>query len=387
MIPYGRQAIDEDDIRAVADVLRSDFLTQGGVVPQFEQELCTYTGARHAVAVNSATSALVLACRALGLGQDDIAWTSPITFVASANAILLCGAKVDFVDVDPETANICVEELAAKLEKAEEQDTLPKVLMVVHFAGQSCDMSAVEKLSRRYGFKIIEDASHAVGGTYHNRPVGSCVHSSVTVFSFHPVKNMTTGEGGCAFTNDSEIARTMFELRSHGVTRAEDRMTHASEGAWYYQQLDLGYNFRLTDFQAALGICQLEKLDGFVERRRMLAKQYDHLLEPLPVSPLKQQRDTLSGWHLYVIRLNLTNLQRSRREIFDFMRDNGVAVNVHYIPVHLQPYFKSLGFEAGDLPNAEHYYDEAITLPLYPGLSDDDQQRVIEVLKRALAQE
>lgn len=386
MIPYGRQTIDEDDIRAVADVLRSDFLTQGGIVPQFEQELCTYTGARHAVAVNSATSALVLACRALGLGQDDIAWTSPITFVASANAILLCGAKVDFVDVDPETANICVEELAAKLEKAEEQDTLPKVLMVVHFAGQSCDMSAVEKLSRRYGFNVIEDASHAVGGTYHNRPVGSCVHSSVTVFSFHPVKNMTTGEGGCAFTNDPEIARTMFELRSHGVTRAEDRMTHASEGAWYYQQLDLGYNFRLTDFQAALGICQLEKLDGFVERRRMLAKQYDHLLEPLPVSPLKQEPDTLSGWHLYVIRLNLTNLQRSRREIFDFMRDNGVAVNVHYIPVHLQPYFKSLGFEAGDLPNAEHYYDEAITLPLYPGLSDDDQQRVIEVLKQALAE-
>lgn len=386
MIPYGRQTIQEDDIRAVADVLRSDFLTQGGAVPQFEQALCNYTGARHAVAVNSATSALVLACRALGLGDNDIAWTSPITFVASANAILLCGAKVDFVDVDPQTANISIECLTDKLERAEAQGALPKVLMVVHFAGQSCDMSAVEKLSKKYGFEVIEDASHAVGGTYHNRPVGSCVHSSVCVFSFHPVKNMTTGEGGCAFTNDPEIAEKMLELRSHGVTRAEDRMTHESDGPWYYQQLDLGYNFRLTDFQAALGICQLAKLDGFVERRRMLAKQYDRLLEPLPVSPLKQEPGNLSGWHLYVIRLNLKKLKRSRREIFDFMRNNGIAVNVHYIPVHLQPYYRSLGFEAGDLPNAEDYYDEAITLPLFPGLSDDDQQQVVDVLKQALAQ-
>lgn len=381
MIPYGMQDISDEDIAAVVAVLKSPFLTQGPVVPEFEAAMATYVGAKHGVAVNSATSALHIACMALGLGAGDVLWTSPITFVASANCALYCGARVDFVDIDPLTFNISIDALQRKLEQAKAQGTLPKVLVCVHLCGQACDMRAIHQLSLIYGFKIIEDASHAVGARYLDHPVGNCRFSDITVFSFHPVKIITSAEGGMALTNDSQLARSMDLLRSHGITRNPAMMTQASEGPWYYQQVGLGFNYRMTELQAALGLSQMGRLDAYVAMRHALVKRYDEQLSVLPVSTPWQHPDGYSSFHLYVIRLAEGS---RRRQVFETMRDRGIGVNVHYIPVHTQPYFRSMGFALGDFPQAERYYAEAISLPLYPGLSEADQNHVIGSLREAL---
>ncbi len=381
MIPYGRQDINEADIAAVVEVLRSDFLTQGPAIERFEQAVAAYCGARHAVAVNSATSALHLACLALGLGPRDGLWTSPNTFVASANCGLYCGAKVDFVDIDPRTYNLCPNALAHKLEQAERAGRLPKVVVPVHFAGQPCDMPAIHALAQRYGFKILEDASHAIGGRYRGEPIGNGRYSDITVFSFHPVKIITTGEGGMALTNNPELAGRMTRLRTHGITRAPAEMTHEPDGPWYYQQIALGFNYRMTDLQAALGYSQFQRLDEFVARRHQLADHYDRLLADLPVVTPWQNPDAWSAFHLYVIRLDEARAGRSRRAVFEALRQRGIGVNVHYIPVHTQPYYQALGFTEGDYPEAERYYREAISLPLYPGLTDRVQQVVVEALQ------
>jgi len=381
MIPYGMQDISDEDIAAVVAVLKSPFLTQGPVVPEFEAAMATYVGAKHGVAVNSATSALHIACMALGLGAGDVLWTSPITFVASANCALYCGARVDFVDIDPRTFNISIDALQRKLEQAKAQGTLPKVLVCVHLCGQACDMRAIHQLSLIYGFKIIEDASHAVGARYLDHPVGNCRFSDITVFSFHPVKIITSAEGGMALTNDSQLARSMDLLRSHGITRNPAMMTQASEGPWYYQQVGLGFNYRMTELQAALGLSQMGRLDAYVAMRHALVKRYDEQLSVLPVSTPWQHPDGYSSFHLYVIRLAEGS---RRRQVFETMRDRGIGVNVHYIPVHTQPYFRSMGFALGDFPQAERYYAEAISLPLYPGLSEANQNHVIGSLREAL---
>ena len=381
MIPYGMQDISDEDIAAVVAVLKSPVLTQGPVVPEFEAAMAAYVGANHGVAVNSATSALHIACMALGLGAGDVLWTSPITFVASANCALYCGARVDFVDIDPLTFNISIDALQRKLEQAKAQGTLPKVLVCVHLCGQACDMRAIHQLSLIYGFKIIEDASHAVGARYLDHPVGNCRFSDITVFSFHPVKIITSAEGGMALTNDSQLARSMELLRSHGITRNPAMMTQASEGPWYYQQVGLGFNYRMTELQAALGLSQMGRLDAYVAMRHALVKRYDEQLSVLPVSTPWQHPDGYSSFHLYVIRLAEGS---RRRQVFETMRDRGIGVNVHYIPVHTQPYFRSMGFALGDFPQAERYYAEAISLPLYPGLSEADQNHVIGSLREAL---
>ncbi len=376
-IPYGRHEISEADIQAVEDVLRSDFLTQGPVVPAFEKSVADYCGAKHAVAVNSATSALHLACLALGVSSGDWVWTSPITFVASANCALYCGAQVDFVDIDPHTYNLSVQCLADKLALAEQQHRLPKVVIPVHLCGQSCDMVGIYILAQRYGFKIIEDASHAIGGKYQDQPIGNCSYSDITVFSFHPVKIITTGEGGMALTNDPQLANRMQLLRSHGITRDAKQMTHESEGPWYYQQIDLGYNYRITDIQAALGLSQMQKLDEFVAKRHLLANRYNRLLATLPVLLPWQHSDTFSSFHLYVIRLRLPEIAKTHREVFESLRANHIGVNLHYIPVYRQPYYELLGFKIGDCPEAEQYYAEVISLPLYPTLSEAQQDKII----------
>lgn len=384
MIPYGRQDINEDDIQAVVEVLRSDYLTQGPAVPAFEQALAGYCGARHAVAVNSATSALHVACLALDVGPGDRVWTSPITFVASANCALYCGAEVDFVDIDPHTYNMSPAALEQKLEGAERAGRLPKVVIPVHLCGQSCDMQALHDLSQRYGFKIIEDASHAIGGKYKNEPIGNCRYSDITVFSFHPVKIITTAEGGMALANDPALADRMALLRSHGITRDPAQMTHESDGPWYYQQIDLGYNYRMTELQAALGLSQMRRLDEFVTRRHAIAKRYDEQLASLPVTIPWQHPDCYSGLHLYVIRLRLDRISKSHRQVFDALRDRGIGVNLHYIPVHTQPYYQRMGFQAGDFPEAGRYYAEAISLPMYPRMGEPQQDQVIAVLTEAL---
>lgn len=384
MIPYGRQDITQADIDAVVEVLRSDFLTQGPMVPRFEQAVAAYAGAAHAVAVNSATSALHLACLALGLGPGDLLWTSPITFVASANCARYCGAEVDFVDIDPRTYNLCPQALEQKLIEAERKGRLPKVVVPVHLCGQPCDMAAIHALAQRYGFRIIEDASHAIGGHYRGEPVGNCRYSDITVFSFHPVKIITTAEGGMALTNDAALAEKMALLRSHGITREPEKMTHAPDGPWYYQQIDLGFNYRLTELQAALGLSQLERLDAYVERRAGLARQYNELLADLPVVTPWQHPDGASAWHLYVVRLQLPDQHLNHRQVFEALREQGVGANLHYIPVHLQPYYQAQGFRPGDFPLAETYYAEAISLPLYPTLSGPDQAAVVAALRRAL---
>lgn len=381
MIPYGRQEVVQSDIDAVVDVLQSDFLTQGPQVPKFEQAVAAYCGAKEAVAVNSATSALHIACLALGLGEGDWLWTSPNTFVASANCGLYCGASVDFVDIDPESYNLCPVALAQKLQQAEAEDRLPKVLMVVHFSGQPCDMQSISKLSECYGFRIIEDASHAIGARYEGESVGNGRFSDITVFSFHPVKIITAAEGGMAVTNDDDLAERMRLLRSHGVTRDEHLMTGEPDGPWYYQQVDLGFNYRLNDLQAALGLSQLERLDRYVEQRRSLAHRYNELLREVAVATPQRFSHVSSAWHLYVVRVP----EKSHRQVFERLRADGIGVNLHYIPVHTQPYYQKLGFKAGDFPNAEQYYREAISLPLYPTLSHEQQDQVVEVLKRALA--
>lgn len=385
MIPYGRQDISEADIQAVVDVLRSDFLTQGPAVPAFENAVAGYCGAQHAVAVNSATSALHIACLALDVGPGDLVWTSPITFVASANCALYCGAQVDFVDIDQHTYNLSVERLAEKLALAEQAGRLPKVVIPVHLCGQSCDMAGIHALAQRYGFKVIEDASHAIGARYRGERTGSSRYSDITVFSFHPVKIITTGEGGMALTNDAELARRMARLRSHGITREASEMTHAPDGPWYYQQTGLGYNYRMTDLQAALGLSQMRRLDEFVARRHAIAKRYDQLLASLPLDTPWQHPDSYSGLHLYVIRLKQADTRKPHREVFEAMVAAGVGVNLHYIPVYRHPYYERLGFKAGHCPEAERYYAEAISLPMYPGLTDQQQDQVFSALRAAVA--
>lgn len=380
MIPYGRQDISEDDIAAVVSVLRSDWITQGPAVPAFEQAIASYVGARHAVAVANGTAALHLACLALGLGPGDRLWTVPNTFVATANAGLYCGATVDFVDVDPKSYLMSVEALERKLADAAQSGRLPKIVAPVHFAGQSCDMRTIHALGERYGFRIIEDAAHAIGADYLGGKVGNGRYSDITVFSFHPVKIVTTGEGGALTTNDAALAARLAELRTHGITREPDRMKGPSEGAWYYEQVDLGLNYRLTDIQAALGTSQMKRLDAFVARRRQLAARYDQRLSNLPLIMPWQHPDGRSAYHLYPVQLRLDRLKASRREIFDSLRAAGIGVQVHYIPVHLQPYYRALGFKRGDFPEAEHYYAGAITLPLYATLTEAEQDTVIERL-------
>ncbi len=385
MIPYGRQDISDADIAAVVDVLRSDFITQGPAVPAFEQTVATYCGAAHAIAVNSATSALHIACLALGVGPGDIVWTSPITFVASANCALYCGATVDFVDVDSTTANISVDALREKLEAAKTNNTLPKVVIPVHLCGTSCDMRAIRALGDQYGFRIIEDASHAIGGRYLDEPIGSCRYSDITVFSFHPVKIITTGEGGMALTNDDQLAQVMNLLRSHGVTRDPALMTGESDGGWYYQQVTLGFNYRITDIQAALGTSQMTRIDEFVQRRHEIADWYDEYLVDLPVTALARPDDSYSALHLYVIQLELDDASRSHREVFDSLRAQGIGVNLHYIPVYAHPYYQQLGFKAGICPIAEAYYARAISIPMFLTLTRNDQAAVISALKQACA--
>lgn len=380
MIPYGRQDISQADIDAVVEVLKSDWLTQGPSVPRFEAAVAEYCGAAHAVAVNSATSALHIACLALGLGPGDRLWTTPITFVASANCARYCGAEVDFVDIDPDTCNLSVVALQAKLEQAERDGALPKIVVPVHFAGLSCDMAAIHALSRRYGFSVIEDASHAVGGRYLDQPVGSGNYSDVTIFSFHPVKIITTGEGGMALTRHADVAERMRNLRSHGIVR--DPAVQAEQGAWYYEQIELGFNYRLTDIQAALGLSQMQRLDQYVRARVRIAGSYDDWLADLPLKRPGRVAWAESAWHLYVIRLQDA---AARRSVFDGLRQAGIAVNVHYIPVYHHPDYRRFGFNPGHCPNAEDYYSRAITLPLYPTLSDKQQQFVVSKVREFLS--
>jgi UDP-4-amino-4,6-dideoxy-N-acetyl-beta-L-altrosamine transaminase len=382
MIPYGRQIISEADLTAVEAVLRSDYLTQGPAVPAFEQAVATRVRASHAIAVNSATSALHIACAALDLGPGDLLWTSPITFVASANCGRYCGADIDFVDIDPETFNICPDALASKLEHAAEAGRLPKLIVAVHMCGQSPDMVRIADLARVHGVRLIEDASHSIGADYLGQPVGNCAYSDITVFSFHPVKIITTAEGGMALTNDAVLAGRMQRLRSHGITRDPALMTHAPDGPWYYQQLDLGWNYRMTDMQAALGLSQMDQLDGFIARRRALAEAYDQLLADLPLRCPGRMEGAESSWHLYVIRLDDPVHHRAA---FEALRANGIGVNLHYIPVHLQPYYRALGFAPGDFPASEDYYARAISIPLHAGLTDGEQQTVFAALSDALA--
>jgi len=381
MIPYGRQEVSQDDIDAVVEVLRSDFLTQGPVVPKFEDAVANRVNAKHGIAVNSATSALHIACAALDLGPGDWLWTSPITFVASANCGRYCGAKIDFVDIDPDTFNMCPEALEAKLAEAKGQGKLPKVIVPVHMCGQSPDMVRISQLARRYGVRIVEDASHAIGAEYHGRPVGDCTYSDITVFSFHPVKIITTGEGGLATTNDPAFARRMAELRTHGITREPSRMTKDSEGPWYYQQIELGWNYRMTEMQGALGLSQMERLDEFICRRRELAAAYNECLSDLPILLPGSVEGSNSSWHLYVIRL--ADVDR-RREVFEALQAVGIGVNLHYIPVHLQPYYQRFGFKRGDFPASEDYYDRAISIPLHPGLEASDRRQIVDALHEAL---
>ncbi|OWW21317.1 UDP-4-amino-4,6-dideoxy-N-acetyl-beta-L-altrosamine transaminase [Noviherbaspirillum denitrificans] len=380
MIPYGRQDISDEDIRAVVDVLRSDWLTQGPAIEQFEKAVAQYCGAKYAVAVSNATAALHVACLAAGLGEGDVSWTSPNTFLASANCGLYCGARPGFVDIDPRTYNMDMAALEQKLQAAAQSGTLPKVIVPVHFSGQSCDMAALGELARRYALTVIEDASHAIGAYYRGKPVGSCAHSDMTVFSFHPVKIVTTGEGGMVLTNREDLYERLKLFRSHGMTREAHLMDKEPDGPWYYQQVALGFNYRMTDLQAALGCSQMLRLDAFVARRRALAARYDGLLAGLPLTLPWQHPDGASSFHLYVIRLQLDRIRKTHRQVFEGLRERGIGVNLHYIPVHTQPYYRQFGFKQGDFPVAEQYYREAISLPLFYGLTDADQDRVVEAL-------
>jgi UDP-4-amino-4,6-dideoxy-N-acetyl-beta-L-altrosamine transaminase len=384
MIPYGRQDITQADIDAVVSVLQSDFLTQGPMVPCFELAVASYCCAQHAIAVNSATSALHIACLALGLGPGDWLWTSPITFVASANCGLYCGAQVDFVDIDPRTYNLCPKALERKLISAEVAGRLPKIVVPVHLCGQPCDMHAIHALAMRFGFRIVEDASHAIGGTYKNEPIGNCRYSDITVFSFHPVKVITTAEGGMALTNDALLAERMALLRSHGITRDPSRMTHESDGPWYYQQVELGFNYRMTELQAALGVSQMERLNDYVACRHVLAGRYNELLSGLALTLPWQQADGYSGMHLYVVCLQLEKTGRTHLQIFEDLRYQGIGVNLHYIPVHTQPFYAKMGFKSGDFPEAERYYAAAISLPMYPLMTVIQQDAVVAALQKAL---
>ncbi|WP_207238962.1 UDP-4-amino-4,6-dideoxy-N-acetyl-beta-L-altrosamine transaminase [Pseudomonas sp. GW456-L15] len=383
-IPYGRQSISQADIDAVVQVLESPWLTQGPTIERFERGLAEYCQAEHAVAVCNATAALHIACLAAGLGQGDLLWTSPNTFVASANCARYCGARVDFVDIDPHTWNMDANLLAQKLEVAERSGTLPKVVVVVAFAGQSADMQAIAELSRRYGFILIEDAAHAVGASYLGRPVGCGAHAAMTIFSFHPVKIITSAEGGMVLTNNPEYAERMRRLRSHGITSDPGLMQVPDNGLWYYQQLELGFNYRMTDLHAALGLSQMARLDEFVARRRELATRYQELLADLPLTLPTLQEGADSAWHLYVVRLDLSRISLSQKQVFDALRAAGLGVNLHYIPVHLQPYYQEQGFAEGDFPQAERYFLEALSLPLFPELTDALQDEVVAHMRRIL---
>lgn len=384
IIPYGRQDITQADIDSVVAVLQSDFLTQGPVVPKFEQAVANYCGANHALAVNSATSGLHIACLALGLGPGDWLWTSPVTFVASANCALYCGAQIDFVDIDPRTYNMCPQALAHKLEQAEREGRLPKVLVPVHLCGQPCDMQAIHALAQRYGFRVIEDASHAIGGKYQGESIGNCRYSDITVFSFHPVKIITTAEGGMALTNSTELADKMALFRSHGITRDPSQMTRRTDGPWYYQQIELGYNYRMTELQAALGVSQMQRLNTYVARRHELASRYNQILQDLPITTPWQHPNSYSGLHLYVIRLQLDKIGKTHSEVFEGMREQGIGVNLHYIPIHTQPYFQRMGFKQGDFLQAERYYTEAISLPMFQTMTEAQQDAVFDALKWAI---
>lgn len=385
MIPYGKQDIQNTDISAVLEVLQSNFLTQGPSVPQFEQAVMQYCGASYAVAVNSATSALHIALMALDVGKGDIVWTSPNTFVASSNAALYCGATVDFVDIDLDTYNLSVTALTEKLEHAQKTGQLPKVVIPVHLTGQPCDMQAINELARNYGFKVVEDASHAIGGQYQDNPIGHCGFSDVTVFSFHPVKIVTTAEGGMAVTNQADLAQKMGLYRNHGITRDPSLMTHATDYPWYYQQITLGYNYRMNDLQAALGFSQMQRLRGYIYRRHEIAERYNNELKNLPLILPAQAAFSYSAYHLYVIRLDLEAIYPlTHSQVFQELRNRGILVNVHYIPVHTQPYYQKMGFSWGDFPHAETYYHSAISIPMYPTLTDAGQTQIIHALHEIL---
>ncbi len=382
MIPYGRQDINQDDIDAVEKILRSDFLTQGPAVPLFESTVGNFCGVEHAIAVNSATSALHIACLALGVTSGDYVWTSPITFVASANCALYCGASVDFVDIDPLTYNLSVEQLQIKLSHAERLGKLPKVVVAVHLSGQSCDMEGIFKLSQQYGFRIIEDASHAIGGRYDHQPIGNCRYSDITVFSFHPVKIITSGEGGMVVTNDPELASKMRLLRSHGITRDEAEMTHLVDGPWYYEQIQLGFNYRMTDIQAALGVSQMRRLPEFIETRNRIANKYNALLDECPIQLPYLAPNCYSSFHLYIIRID--SIKNNHKEFFENMRSSGIGINLHYIPVYRQPYYGGMGFSPSDFPESENYYAQAISLPIFSGLTDTQQEQVVKAVNYSL---
>ena len=384
MIYYGKQSINEADIQAVEEVLRSDFLTQGPDVERFERAVADYCGARYAVAVCNATSALHIACLAAGLGHGDILWTSPITFVASANCARYCGSDVDFVDIDEKTYNMSADCLEEKLRKAKLEGKLPKMVIPVHLAGQSCDMQRIHALAEEYGFAVTEDASHAVGADYLNTKVGSCAFSDMTVFSFHPVKIITTGEGGMVLTNREDLYEKLLLYRSHGITRNAADMTHEPDGPWYYQQIDLGFNYRMTDLQAALGCSQMDRLDTFVTRRRELVARYDAALQELPVKTPYVMEGANPSWHLYIVRAVLDQIGKTKQQIFEEMKEKGITLNLHYIPVHRQPYYERLGFRQGDFPESEKYYEEAFTLPLYYELTDGEQGEIIGAFKDVL---
>lgn len=382
MIPYGRQEITEEDISEVEKVLRSDFLTQGSVVPKFEKNVADYCSAKHAVAVNSATSALHVACLALNLGLNDYLWTCPNTFVASANCGVYCGAKIDFVDIDPKTYNMSTDALSIKLAKAEKLNKLPKIVIPVHFAGQPCDMEKIYELSKKYGFRIIEDASHAIGASYNNVKIGSCKFSDITIFSFHPVKIITTGEGGMALTNDKNLANHMRRLSTHGITKDKELMySRPNDEIWNYQQIELGFNYRLTDIQAALGLSQLNRLDEYVATRHKIAKFYNSEFSTLNIQLPSQSPNIYSSYHLYPIRIRNNLTPQTQRQIYDALWKKDIAVNLLYIPVHRQPYYENLGFKLGDFPEAEQFHREVICLPMFPKLNKEQQIKVVESLK------
>ena len=385
MIPYGRQNISQEDIDSVIDVLRSDFLTQGPKVPEFEKIISNYCKSSYAVALNSATSALHISCLALGLGKGDWLWTSPNTFVASVNCAIYCGAKVDFVDINQNTYNLCPNELEKKLIKAEKDGTLPKIVVAVHFAGQSCDMTKICALSKKYNFKIIEDASHAIGGKYNNKLIGNCLYSDITVFSFHPVKIITSGEGGMALTNDKVLAEKISLLRSHGITRDTNKMIGVPDGPWFYQQIDLGFNYRMTDIQASLGISQMNKIDDFIATRHNIALKYDESLNDLPLILPMQEKFNYSSFHLYPIKINLDKIGKSLLDVFESMQNSGIGVNKHYIPAYRHPFFSHFGFRDDYCKEAKRYYEQSISLPIYPGLNLMQQTKVIDSLKKAIS--